>query len=103
MSSTRATYVEEDLWWKTIFSERQPSVEDDIGGRQTLVEDKLWWKTNFGGRRPSVEDDLQWKNLWCKTTFSGRRPLAVNPPLDSDIRTEPNPKQLSDIVEKFMQ
>ena len=47
--------VEDDLWWKTTFYGRQPSVE------QPLVEENLQWRTTFGGRRLSLEDDLQWK------------------------------------------
>ena len=40
----RHPLVEEDLWWRTAFGERQPSVEDDL-----LVEDDLRWKTTFSG------------------------------------------------------
>ena len=79
----------ENLWWKTTFSGRRPSVEDNLwwkttfGGRRPLVEDNLWWKTTFSGRQPSVEDDLCWKTTYCgrlpaveddlqwKTTFVG--------------------------------
>ena len=59
--------MEENLWWKTTFGGRQPSVEDNLqwkrtlSGRQTLVEDDLWWKMTFGGRKPLVEDALRWK------------------------------------------
>ena len=58
--------LEDDLWWKTTFSKRQPPVEDDLwwkmtfGGRQPSVENKLWWKTTFGWRQKLVEDDLSW-------------------------------------------
>ena len=47
--------VKDDLWWKTTF-----------GGRRPSVEDNLRWKVTFSERRPSVEDDLQWQ-----TTFVG--------------------------------
>ena len=62
---------------KTTFSGRWPSVEGNLqwkttfGGWQNLVEDGLWWKMTFGGRWPLMED-----NLWWKTTFGGKRPLV---------------------------
>ena len=89
---TRPTNIElgeDNLWWKTIFNGkrpsvktifkwkmtfgvRRPSVEDDLqwkmtlGGRQPSVGRQPQWKMTFGGRRPSVEDNLQWK-----MTFGG--------------------------------
>ena len=66
--------MEDNIWWKTTFGEKQPFVEDD-----------LWWNTIFGGRQPLVEDDLRRKTTFCgrrcllednlrrKTTFGGRR------------------------------
>ena len=36
--------MEDNLRWKTIFSGRRSSVEDDH-----------WWKRTFGGRQPSLE------------------------------------------------
>ena len=59
--------MEDNLWWKTTFGGRQPSVEDNlwwkttIRGRQPLVEDDLRWKATLGGRRSLVEGDLRWK------------------------------------------
>ena len=44
--------MEDDLWWKTTFGGRRPSVEDDFR-----------WKTTYGGRRPSVEDDFLGKTI----------------------------------------
>ena len=29
-----------------------------------LMEDNLWRKTTFSGRRPSVEDDLRWNTTF---------------------------------------
>ena len=56
--------MEDDLYWKTTFGGRQPSVDDDFR-----------WKTTFGGRRPLVEEDLR-----SKTTFGGRRLLVEDDP-----------------------
>ena len=45
--------------------------------RWVLLENNLWWKTTFAGRRPSIEDDLwwettfdgRWKRLLCSTLY----------------------------------
>ena len=56
--------MEDNIYWKTTFDGRQPSMEDDLqwkrtfDGRQPSIEDGLQWKTTFDGRRPSMEDDI---------------------------------------------
>ena len=56
--------LEDNLWRKTTFGGRRPSLEDDF-----------WWKTNYCGRRPLVGDDLRWE-----TTFGGRQLLVEDDP-----------------------
>ena len=41
--------MEDNLWRKTTFDGRQPSVEDN---QQPLVEDNLQWKMTFGDDLP---------------------------------------------------
>ena len=66
---------EDDLWWKTTFDGRRPSMEGNLrwkktfDGRWPSIKENLRWKTTFDGRQPLTED-----NLWQKTTFNGRRP-----------------------------
>ena len=54
--------MEDDLWWKTTFDGRRPSMEDD-----------LWWKMTFDGRQPLTSFDwrhpLMEDTLWWKTTM----------------------------------
>ena len=38
--------------------------EGNIYGRRPLVEDNLEWKTIFSEKQPLVEDDLQWKTTF---------------------------------------
>ena len=67
--SGRGPLVEDNFWWKTIFSGRHLRWKTSFGGRWTLAEDDFRWKTTFGQRWRSVEDDL-----WGKTTISERWP-----------------------------
>ena len=69
----RRPLVEDDLRWKTTFSEDNLWWKTTLGGKQPSVEDNLGLKTTFSDRRPSVEDNLRWK-----TTLSERRP-SVDP------------------------
>ena len=51
--------MEDNLWWKTTF-----------GGRQPSVEDNLQWKTTCGERQPVVEDDLHGKTTIAASLHS---------------------------------
>ena len=65
--STKVLWLmEDDLWRKTTFGGRRPSIEEELGWkttfgqRQPSVDYNLRWKMTLGERQPSVEDDLQW-------------------------------------------
>ena len=75
---------EDNLWWKTTFSGRQPSVEDN-----------LRWKTTFSGRWPLVEDDL-----WWKMTCNGRWPFSKTLKNENKPKNDENPKNEGDLQKK---
>ena len=79
---------EDDLWSKTAFDGRLPSMEDDLGGKRTLdgrgpwIEEDLGWKTTLDRRQPWMEDSHGWKPSWMEGKFGWMRSLDGWWPLD---------------------
>ena len=56
----------DDIWWKTTFGGRRPLIEECLWYKMTFDERQLWRKKTFDGR----QGNLRWK-----ATFEGKRPF----------------------------
>ena len=80
--------MEDNVFWKTTFHRRYPSMGVNLPWRTNLMEHGLWWKTplmedrvkgktKFYGTHPASRDksnethSLLEDKLWWKTTFDG--------------------------------